>query len=390
MEIVISYASSISKIIVSRLFDAAGRQIGYLLNYNDNIEALRKQAQELKATRDSLQLKIDAAKRNRETILPDVESWISKVDNVSAEAEKFLEDEGNFSKVAKQKITVVTQLQEDGKFQTLSQPAPPPSSIIIPTVGFSGIFESRESIKNEIIEALKDDKESWELFKELVGMDAENSIRSSIAEDVVAECDGLLIAIVTIASALKNKNEHVWIDAAQQLKKSTPIDIPGMQGSVISSLELSIKHLESEDAKSLFFFCSMFPEDFEIPIEVLVAYGVALRWFKNVETMKDVRHRVHAIVSTLTYSFLLIYGKRWDTMEEYVKLHDVVHDVPKIFCYGEQLTPKLNKVMMDLSSFDEGRWMGNLNSTVEQLFIEEQEKIARKRLIGMNYVSQMQ
>ncbi|XP_044478106.1 disease resistance protein UNI-like [Mangifera indica] len=452
MEIVTSCVSSISEIIFSRLFKAAGRQIGYLLNYNDKIEALRNQVEELKVTRDRMQSRIHAAERNREIILLDVQIWISKVDDVSAEAEKFFEDEGNvnkmcfkgwcinvrsryrFSKVAKQKKTVITQLQKDGEFQTLSQPAPPPSSIIIPTVGFSGIFESRESIKNEIMEFLKDDKvsiigicglggvgkttlvkqvgklaeeeklynsvvmvvvsqtpnimniqreiaymldlkllpdypesarasalwerikkekqiliilddvwrrikleeigipfgkdhrgckimltsrskdvcdemdcdkisivrtlskqEPWELFKELVGMDVENSSISPIAREVVAECDGLPIAIVTIASALRNKNGHVWIDATRQLKMSTPTDIPGMQRSVISSLELSIKYLESDDAKSLFFFCSVFPEDFEIPIEVLVTYGVALRWFKNVETMKDVRHRVHAI-----------------------------------------------------------------------------------------------
>ncbi|XP_044483166.1 disease resistance protein UNI-like isoform X4 [Mangifera indica] len=497
MEIVTSCVSSISEIIFSRLFKAAGRQIGYLLNYNDNIEALRNQAQQLKGTRDSMQLRIHAAERNREIILPDVQTWISKVDDVSAEAEKFFEDEGNvnkmcfkgwcinvrsryrFSNVAKQKITVITQLQEGGTFQAISQPALPPSSIIVPTVGFSGIFESRESIKNEIMEALKDDKvsiigicgmggvgkttlvkqvgkqaeeeklydsvvfvvvsqtpnimeiqkaiaykldlkslsdipesarasslwqrikqekrilmilddvwgeielaeigipfgkdhggckivltsrsenvcdemdcdktyivktlseqESWELFKEHVGMDVENSIRSSIAKDVVAECNGLPLAIVTIAKTLKNKNEHVWKDVARQLKMSAYTDIPGMQRNVISSLELSIKYLESDDAKSLFFFCSVFSEDFEIPIEVLVTYGVALRWFKNVETMKDVRHRVHAIVSTLTSSFLLIYGKHRYNMEEYVKLHDVVRDVAHI------IAPKYNQIFL--------------------------------------------
>ncbi|XP_044475727.1 disease resistance protein SUMM2-like [Mangifera indica] len=487
MEIVTAPVSSISEIIFNRLFDAAGRQIGYLLNYNDNIKALEKQAQKLKAARDSIQVRIDAAERNREIILPDVRNWISDVGKVNEEAERFLDDEGNankmcfrgwcinlrlryrFSKVAKQKIAEITQLQEHGKFQTLSQPAPRPSGIISPTVGFSGIFKSRESIKNEIMEAFKDDKvsiigicgmggvgkttlvkqvgilakeqklfdsivmvvvsqtpnimniqreiahtldlkslsdcpestrasslwerikkekriliilddiwrriqleeigipfgkdhggckimltsrrknvcdqmdcdktfivgtltkqESWALFKELVGMDVENSNLSSIAREVTAECDGLPIAIVTLARALKNRAMYVWRDALQQLKRSTSTNVEGMHKNVISSLKWSYNFLESEE-KSVFLFCSVFPEDFVIPVEVLVRYGTGLRWFKDLGTIDDIRVRTHAIVSNLISSFLLIgeeFGEEYG--EKSVKMHDVVRDVAHI------------------------------------------------------------
>ncbi|XP_044473524.1 disease resistance protein At4g27190-like [Mangifera indica] len=495
MEIVTAPVSSISEIIFNRLFDAAGRQIGYLLNYNDNIKALQKQVQKLKATRDSIQVRIDAAERNRENILPDVQNWISEVGKVNEEAEKFLDDEGNankmcfrgwcinlrlcyrFSKQAKKKTAVITQLQEDGKFQTVSQPAPPPADIISPTVGFSGIFKSRESIKNEIVEALKDDKvsiigicgmggvgkttlvkqvgilakeqklfdsivmvvvsqtpnimniqaeiaerlrltslsvnsksarasslweiikkekriliilddiwtriqleeigipfgkdhggckivltarrknvcdqmdcdktfivgtltkqESWALFKELVGMDVENSILSSIAREVTAECDGLPIAIVTVARALKNRDMYEWCDALQRLKSSTSTNIEGMHENVILSLELSYNFLETE-AKSVFLFCSVFPEDFKIPVEVLVRYGTGLRWFKDLGTIKDIRVRTHAIVSNLISSFLLIREEfREEYGEKYVKMHDVVRDVAHIIARKHNYT----------------------------------------------------
>ncbi|XP_044473341.1 disease resistance protein SUMM2-like [Mangifera indica] len=503
MEIVTAPVSSISEIIFNRFLDAAGHQIGYLLNYNDNIKALQKQAHELKATRDSIQVIIDAAVRNREIILPNVQSWISEVDNVFAEAQKLLEDEGNankmcfrgwcinlrlcyrFSKQAKQKTAVITQLQEHGKFQTLSQPAPPPAGIISPTVGFSGIFKSRESIKNEIMEALKDDKvsiigicgmggvgkttlvkqvgilakeqklfdsivmvvvsqtpnimniqreiahlldlkslsdcpesarasslwerikeekriliilddiwrriqleeigipfgkdhggckimltsrrkkvcdqmdcdkafivgtltkqESWALFKELVGMDVENSNLSSIAREVTAECDGLPIAIVTLARALKNRGMYVWRDALQQLKRSTSTNVEGMHKNVISSLEWSYNFLESEE-KSVFLFCSVFPEDFIIPVEVLVRYGTGLRWFKGLGTIDDIRVRTHAIVSNLISSFLLI-GEEYG--EKSVKMHDVVHDVAHI------IAPKHNHTFLVKAGISLNEW----------------------------------
>ncbi|XP_031276696.1 uncharacterized protein LOC116135131 [Pistacia vera] len=56
----------------------------------------------------------------------------------------------------------------------------------------------------------------------------------------------------------------------------------------------------------------------------------------------------------------------------------------KIFSYGEQLTPKLKKVVI---CFEE-RWMGNLNSIVQQLCIQEEEwqKQFLNNVNGMNHV----
>ncbi|XP_044473655.1 probable disease resistance protein At1g61300 [Mangifera indica] len=75
-------------------------------------------------------------------------------------------------------------------------------------------------------------QESWALFKELVGMDVENSIISSIAREITAECDGLPIAIVTVARALKNRGMYEWRDALQQLKRSTSTNIEGMHENI--------------------------------------------------------------------------------------------------------------------------------------------------------------
>ncbi|XP_031276690.1 zinc-regulated protein 8-like [Pistacia vera] len=51
----------------------------------------------------------------------------------------------------------------------------------------------------------------------------------------------------------------------------------------------------------------------------------------------------------------------------------------KIFGNGEQLTPKLNKVIIDYLGKEE-RWMGNLHSTLQQLFIEQEGR--RKQLVN--------
>ncbi|XP_031276688.1 putative disease resistance protein At5g05400 [Pistacia vera] len=177
MEIVTSTVGSIAENIFNRLFDAAGRQLGYLFHYNDNIEALRKQTQKLAGIRDRVQGQIEAAERNLEIIETDVQSWMAEVDKISAEAAKFLEDEVNankrclsgwcinprsryrFSKEANKKNLAISQLQKDGKFEKVSRPAPPPG-IISSSEVFSGTFESRKSIMKQILEALRDDNVS--------------------------------------------------------------------------------------------------------------------------------------------------------------------------------------------------------------------------------------
>lgn len=193
---------------------------------------------------------------------------------------------------------------------------------ILLTSRSQGVCNQMDAQKIFIVRTLLEE-ESWILFREAAGTVVENSDLNSIAREVAAKCSGLPIAILTVGRALKNRNnKYVWIDAAQQLKKSTPTNIEGMHKDVISSLELSYNYLESEEAKKIFLFCCLFPEDYNIKIEVLMRYGMGLRWFKDVDTLEEARVRTHAIVSTLISSFLLIAGD-----EGYVTMHDVVRDV---------------------------------------------------------------
>ncbi|XP_031275678.1 disease resistance protein At4g27190-like [Pistacia vera] len=166
-------------------------------------------------------------------------------------------------------------------------------------------------------------QESWDLFKSIVGLDVEDSDINQFAKVIVA--DGWPIAIVTLARALKNKNKHLWSNAAEQLKMSSPTNIEGINESIVRALEFSYNCLECEESKSMFLFCSLFPEDFQIPVEDLVHYGMGLRWFKDMTSMADVKVKTQNVVSTLISSFLLINDN--ECGEESVKMHDVVHVV---------------------------------------------------------------
>ncbi|XP_044500262.1 probable disease resistance protein At4g27220 [Mangifera indica] len=483
MEITTSISGEIACKIMGNLFVAAGDQLGYLFHYNDNIKDLKERVQELSGRRERVQVKIDIARRNGEYIFIDVQNWMEKVYRISAEVEKFLEDDVHankrclkgwcinlgqryrFSKKAKEAALAILDLvlQEVLMFEHVSYPTT--SSIVVSSssVFSSRSFESRNSLKKKILKALINDdninligiygmggvgkttlvkeisqqvkeekiyeevvmvvvsqnpsimkiqgeiagklgvtmplwanselaragflkdrikekerilvilddvwerinfdeigipsrsdhsgckiliisrsitvceqmgcqknyivmrlseKESWDIFSKIVGSTVEKPDINSVAREVTATCDGLTIAIVTIARALKDEDIRAWKNAVQQLKTSIPTSIQGIERNVISSLELSFNYLENEETQSLFLFCSLFPKDYKIPIECLVRYWIGLRWFGDTDmTIGDFRDTVRAIVSNIISSLLLI-----DDGEDCVKMHGIVHD----------------------------------------------------------------
>ncbi|TXG55648.1 hypothetical protein EZV62_020904 [Acer yangbiense] len=178
------------------------------------------------------------------------------------------------------------------------------------------------------------EEESWGLFRDVAGKVADNPDINPIAREVADECCCLPLALVTVAAALKNRNKKsVWIDAKQQLKKSAPTTIRGMERKVFASLKLSYDFLESKEEKSVFLLCCLFPEDFDIPIELLMKYGMGLRFFQEIDTVDEARCRIHALVSILIASFLLIPGND----EQHVKMHDIVRDFAIKLSKDEQM-----------------------------------------------------
>jgi len=179
------------------------------------------------------------------------------------------------------------------------------------------------SQKNFTISILSPE-ESWDLFHDMLGRNLSTKLDIlDIAKEVSNECGGLPIAIVTMAKALANKEKYTWEDALHQLKRSSITSLLEMQACVYSSIKLSYDFLDSAEEKKVIFLCCLFPEDFDIPIEVLLRKGMGLRLFKGIDALWKVRNRVHTIVDKLKRCFMLLDGN----VEECVKMHDVVRDV---------------------------------------------------------------
>nr|XP_048320805.1 disease resistance protein At4g27190-like [Ziziphus jujuba var. spinosa] len=468
MEIITSIISKIGEMLV----EPTGRQLGYLFHYKVNIKALEDEIDKLKNRRDDVQRLIDAAIRNSEVIGAEVKRWVSDVDKIINELEKFLKEDATADKMcfhgwcpnlklqhslgrkAKKYAEGVLKLQQEGKFDRISYPAPPIG------MHFSSSSmkdsNSRKKILNQVMEALRNEKvsvtaicgmggigkttmakevakrakdeklfrevvmvtvsqnpnvgriqdtiadflglkfdqkseegraeklrqklenteniliilddlwkeldlesigipdgckilltsrdkdvcermksqkifamevlsddEAWNLFEEVAGISDRTRDLYDVAKKVAKECKGLPVAIVTVGRALENRDKYVWKDALHKLEKSIPDSKLKTDVEVYSRIKLSYDLLRSEEAKSCFLLCCLFPEDYDIGIETLVRYGKGLRLFEETGTMELTRNRVHTLVGDLKRCFLLMDGNQ----KECVRMHDIVRDV---------------------------------------------------------------
>ncbi|KAJ9553683.1 hypothetical protein OSB04_017728 [Centaurea solstitialis] len=186
--------------------------------------------------------------------------------------------------------------------------------------------------------------DAWNLFSKMANITHDSSDIHLLATKVAERCAGLPIAIVTVARALRGKSKHAWSDALLQLQNPPPKNIKGMQEYVYSSLELSYNFLETDEIKSCFLLCSLFKEDVEIPVEILVRYGMGLRMFQNVYKLEAARDRTYALVEGLKACCLLLDGKN----EEYVRMHDVIRDFAILIASSGE---KMSLVRHDAESF---------------------------------------
>ncbi|XP_043698685.1 disease resistance protein At4g27190-like [Telopea speciosissima] len=171
-----------------------------------------------------------------------------------------------------------------------------------------------------------EEADAWKLFGMSVGGDRlDSSELHEVAREVVKECGGLSVALVTVGKALRNKDRTVWVDALTQLRMSIPSRIPGIQKQVFS-IKLSYDYLESEETRHCFLLCCLFPEDFLISKDDLLPYVWAEGIFEAIENMNEARNRLHTVLDTLKRSSLLLNVDD-DSRFECVRMHDIVRDV---------------------------------------------------------------
>ncbi|XP_052883686.1 disease resistance protein At4g27190-like [Gossypium arboreum] len=188
---------------------------------------------------------------------------------------------------------------------------------------------SKMKCQKEIQLGILSKDEAWVFFRDQAGLDDDCSILNEVAKEVAGECKGLPLAIVTVAKALKDKSLDEWRDANQRFKDSTHLYDEEVLGGVLEPLKLSYNYLKKgnnqmtgNDVQMCSLLCSLFPEDDEIPLELLIMCGIGVGLFPNVYSIEDKRKRIVEAVRKLQKSGLLLGT---DDAER-IRMHDVVRD----------------------------------------------------------------
>ncbi|XP_040966689.1 probable disease resistance protein At4g27220 isoform X5 [Gossypium hirsutum] len=189
---------------------------------------------------------------------------------------------------------------------------------------------TKMNCQKEIQLGILSEDEAWVLFRDQAGLEGNSSALNNEAKKVAAQCKGLPLAIVVVAKAVKGEGLDLngWKAVNQRFKDSRHLDNEDF-GDVLQPLKLSYDYLKKgnnqmteNDIQICFLLCSLFPEDTEIPIEILIMCGIGVGLFPNANSIEDKRNEMVMALKKLQKSGLLLGtddAKR-------IRMHDVVRD----------------------------------------------------------------
>uniref|UniRef100_A0A6N2KAZ8 Uncharacterized protein n=1 Tax=Salix viminalis TaxID=40686 RepID=A0A6N2KAZ8_SALVM len=168
--------------------------------------------------------------------------------------------------------------------------------------------------------------EAWTLFIERLGHDIALSPEvKRIAVDVVRECAGLPLGIITMAGSMRGVDDpHEWRNTLKKLKESKFRD---MEDEVFRLLRFSYDRLDYDSAlQQCLLYCALFPEDYVIERGELIGYLIDEGIVEEMRTRQAAFDEGHTMLNKLENVCLLEaapnYGSR-----RCVKMHDLIRDM---------------------------------------------------------------
>ncbi|GKV32567.1 hypothetical protein SLEP1_g41162 [Rubroshorea leprosula] len=176
-------------------------------------------------------------------------------------------------------------------------------------------------------------KEALKLFIDKVGdivLSDQRCIKGTLEstlKGIVDECDGLPLAIVTVASSLKGISEpRLWSAALNQLKDcKRNVACTDDNDDAFGVLKFSYDRLKSSQIQHCFLCCALYPEDHNIPIDDIIDYWIDEGLIDEMETIQAMKDEGLDRLKKLQDNCLLESSKY--RFENGVRMHDLVRDM---------------------------------------------------------------
>ncbi|KAL9450572.1 hypothetical protein AB3S75_012325 [Citrus x aurantiifolia] len=164
-EIAVAIAAKVAEYLVHPLI----HPFTYCCNYKSNLEKLKNEVQKLRDAKESVQHKVDDAKRSGEVIEQRVENWLITAEEILDAAARIIERTEDTTdrlcpnlnthyqvsrKAAREVKAAAELLQQEGRFDKVSYRTVPEDIWLTSINGYEA-FESRMSTLNDVINALK-------------------------------------------------------------------------------------------------------------------------------------------------------------------------------------------------------------------------------------------
>ena len=197
-------------------------------------------------------------------------------------------------------------------------------SKLIFTTRSEDVCHVMEAHKHVKVECLASD-EALALFRLKVGEDTFNSHPQipALAKEIVKECKGLPLALITIGRAMVDKKTPQRWDRAVQVLRTYPSTFAGMEDKVFPILAFSYDSLYNDTIKSCFRYCSMFPSDYEILEDELIELWIGEGFLIESYDIQRARNEGYDVIESLKVACLLESGES----EKHVKMHDMIRDM---------------------------------------------------------------
>ncbi|KAH6801156.1 hypothetical protein C2S52_001620 [Perilla frutescens var. hirtella] len=229
----------------------------------------------------------------------------------------------------------------------------------------------REIGCQEVIAVQKlDEDEAWKLFYETFTLGKGIKLGPQLeetAKSVARLCDGLLLRIITLAGSMRGETTiHTWRNVLVELKDSV-VGQDGMgEVEVFKVLKYSFDRLNRNDESEnnefnllqlCVLYCSLYPEDKEIPREELIGKLISEGLVDQKKSRRAQIHQCHSILDKLV-NVCLLESTVVSYIIQCVKMHDVVRDMAVKICGGKYMIRAGDSSLKEIATEEE--WTGDL------------------------------